>query len=296
MNSNNNKLKVALPILSLLTCAFIFAFQDIYISDLVKSSDPLVLVFWIFLVVTIFSIVVAITKSESFKLRPSGVSSMIGLNFTTAISWIFTFLALSKSSPAVVSAATLSTPLVIIMILLEGSRRLNIPNVVALTLIIVGLIIGIFDNPNATIEWQGLIYCILASIGVVGNSIYMKKLTALKIQGNVALSLRFIGLLLALSTFFIIKSGNIPTTDESALAIIALALATTYIPLWLIYFSHWTLDIYIINLTLALTPVATLILLAILKGFETIKIIHLVSIALVVTGVLIGFKKGGSHA
>lgn len=221
---------------------------------------------------------------------------MIGLNFTTAISWIFTFLALSKSSPAVVSAATLSTPLVIIMILLEGSRRLNIPNVVALTLIIVGLIIGIFDNPNATIEWQGLIYCILASIGVVGNSIYMKKLTALKIQGNVALSLRFIGLLLALSTFFIIKSGNIPTTDESALAIIALALATTYIPLWLIYFSHWTLDIYIINLTLALTPVATLILLAILKGFETIKIIHLVSIALVVTGVLIGFKKGGSHA
>lgn len=281
-----------LSFFSVIFAAIIFAKQDIWISDLLQNIDPLLFTFWIFLVVTISGIIIAILKKESFKIVPAALLELAGLNVTTLVSWLFTFLALSKGSPAVVAAGTLSAPLLVSLILFERKRSLSFTNIALLVLIFLGLAIGaIEDSHSLELDTLTLIYCLLGSFGVVGNSFFMKRLHRFNIKGDVVLSYRFLLLLLFLSGYFYFQQGTVPTLPIALHTILSISLLTSYIPLFVLYYAHLHLEIFFINLLLALTPVFSLLLIAMTNNSQPIQPYHYLSIALVLIGVLVGYIK-----
>lgn len=279
-----------LSFLSVIVATIIFAKQDIWISDLLQNIDPLLFTFWIFLVVTFSSAIIALLKKDSFKVPNAAILDLAGLNVTTLVSWLFTFLALSRGSPAVVAAGTLSAPLLISLLLFERKRSLSLTNIVLLILIFLGLAIGaIQDSHSLTLDASTLIYCLLGSFGVVGNSFFMKRLHRFTIKGDVVLSYRFLLLLFSLAGYFYWQQGSVPMLPLSFHTILSVSLLTSYIPLFILYYAHLHLEIFFINLLLALTPVFSLLLIAMSAKSVPIKSFHLLSVVLVLTGVLVGY-------
>lgn len=285
--ANNHRI---FSFLAVIASSFIFAQQDIWISDLLQNIDPLLFTFWIFLVVSILGILMAVLKGNSFRAPVASFGSILGLNVTTLVSWIFTFLALSKGSPAVVAAGTLSAPLLLSLIFFEGKRRLSISNFALLILIFLGLAVGATQESKVIeFDYKILVYCLLASIGVVGNSFFMKRLHKYRIKGDVVLSYRFLLLLLGLAFYFYYAGGTVPKLPLSFATILGVSLLTSYIPLFILYYAHLHLEIFFINLLLALTPVFSVGLLALGTSVKSISVYHLASVALVLSGVLIGY-------
>lgn len=277
-----------LSVISVLAASIIFAKQDIWISELLQNIDPLLFTFWIFLIVALTGTLISFLKKKSFKIPKNSLPNLLGLNFTTFISWIFTFLALSKGSPAVVAAGTLSAPLLICIVAFDYKTRITKNNIILLFLIFIGLILGALQE-NINLNFSVLIYCLIGSLGVVGNSFFMKRLHNFNFDGNVLLSYRFIMLILFLSSYFLYKSGTIPYLPLNFNTLLILALLTSYIPLFILYYAHKHLEIFFINLLLALTPVFSLVILSLSKNSIPLTYFHILSVVFVLTGVIIGY-------
>ncbi|MGZ3769742.1 MAG: hypothetical protein ACXVCP_07895 [Bdellovibrio sp.] len=279
----------SLAVVSVLICVLVFSIQDLWVAQIVNNIDPLLFTFWIFLTVICFSIPVAIVRKESFRVSTSAINDLIGLNITTFISWVFTFLALAAGSPAVVGAGTLSAPLLLILVFFDKNKFKTSESVLLLTIIIVGLIIGSTEyNSFKTININSLIYCFAASIGVVGNSFFMKRLNKFGIKGNVVLSLRFLLLLSGLGLYFIFSKGSLSIELKPSI-ILVIGLLTSYFPLLILYFAHIHLSIFFINLMLALTPVSSIIILGFMNGFSSLNVMHIISIIMILGGVFFGY-------
>lgn len=288
-----DSLNRTLAALAVIASILIFAVQDVWVAALVRDREPLVLTFWIFLGVTAIAFLIAIFRGERLPLNRATLIALARFNLSTAFSWGFTFLALSRVSPNVVSAATLSTPPIMIMLLVERKLRLNAVSALALFSVILGLLIGLCSNSGEVkFDYIGLIYCALASVGVVGNSICMRALNMLGCKGNPVLSSRFIFLLGGIGLYYILEKGSIPLPAENFVTISALTLVTTYIPLLILYFAHLHLSIYRINIGLAMTPVATFLIVGLIYGTHELDVFQYISLFLVVAGVLIEFGKG----
>lgn len=277
--------------IAVVASAIIFAIQDVWISTIVRDVDPLIIVFWIFLGVVAIAAALSFAKGESLSIKKAAWPALLWFNVTTAIAWIFTFVALSRISPSVVSAATLSTPPILIMLFLERGR-ISVSAFFALGLIICGLIIGLFSkNEVVVFDWLGLAYCALASVGVVGNSICMRRLNQLGCKGNGVLALRFTLLLGVIFAYFLMQQISLALPTDLIPSVVVLTLITTYIPLLVLYFAHLHLNIYVINMGLALTPIATILVYAFVFGLGSIDAFQGLSVVLVITGVAYEYWK-----
>lgn len=279
-----------MALIAVIVCTVVFAIQDIWVASLVSKVDPLLLTFWIFLFVVSLALSIAIIKKESFKIPREAISEIIGLNLTTSVSWIFTFLALSEGSPAVVGAGTLSAPLLIIMLFLNKGHFRRLESLALFSIVSLGLVVGSMESITLqSINMKSIFYCVLASFGVVGNSFFMKRLNRFKIQGNVVLSIRFLLLLVSLGLYLLLKQDGFTSPHLTYVSVLAIGLITSYFPLLALYFAHLHLSIFIINLLLAITPVCSILILGMYYGFHTLNSYHIISVAMILSGVFYGY-------
>jgi hypothetical protein len=103
--------------------------------------------------------------------------------------------------------------------------------------------------------------------------------------------------------YFLINNKSLAINLNLFLTILVLSLVTTYIPLLAIYFAHGKLSIFLINLLLALTPIFSVFLIWVGRGFGGLSYYHLGSVILVVIAVYYGYflearrePKNNSHS
>jgi len=276
----------------LILVALLYAQQDIWIAKLVKNLDPLAITLWNFLVVLAVALAMSVRRLDKFQLPRSAWPDMLGLNVSTFTTWIFTFFALQEGSPAVVAAATLSAPLLMRLVLFEKNHRRKASTYSFFAPMIIGLVVGATESNSATrVQSHTLIYCFLASLGVLGNSLFMKRLHSHSVSGESVVFYRFLLLVSSLAAYFLLQTGSLPKLDLPTNQLIALAMITSYAPLVLLYYVHRHLEIITINVLLALTPVFTIGLLVLGGGAGVVNRHQLISVVLILFGVLAGYRQ-----
>ncbi len=266
ISSHNNRTGI------LLTLAFVLigSAQEVYLGRLFQEEDPIIVMTVTFIITAIFFALVQSLRTEKIIQKTTeNLRTVIGLNITTVISWIGFFLALKHIEPAVVSMITFAVSPILAVVfwrvlrpdqgILPLERYAAVGILAGLCILTVGTslgrsAVGILPDGAGT---RGLLWALSSAVGVVGNTVYAKRLSEKGFSSTSVMAIRF-PLLIGVGLFLWPGSQLIHLPFALFLVkMIFLATLTLIIPLFLFQLGIERCEPITITLVLSSMPVLT---------------------------------------
>jgi drug/metabolite transporter (DMT)-like permease len=188
----------------ILVMVVIGSIQDVYLGSLFQREHPLVVMTVSFGITLAFFLALQIGRSSEFKrgLRDH-FRSVTGYNVSTVLSWMGLFYSLEKLEPAVAGTVCFTLGPILTAIFwkqLRPDKPLHNAEKWASVGITAGLLITLFGSQigksgigeiSAHDFNTGLLAAAISAIGVVGNTIFSKRLSDAKLPSDAIMALRF---------------------------------------------------------------------------------------------------------
>lgn len=271
------------------------AISNVFVNHTTRSISPIVTLFYssIFTII-FFSILNFGELSKNISLIKENKKSILWLNFLNAIIWFIIFYSLKVLSPAVFSCLFLGAiPINLFILELKKSKESNKNNLIIAILLLVIFILMLLlvsKDMSETNTSQILKYGALVTvIGGVSAAFIMKiskKLADKNLPASLVVSLRFYGLLIISLIIIILNKPQLQLKPIVLLELLALALVSMALPLYLLQKVLKTLNPLYASIIITVIPILTY-LFQILTGYYSFSnskfgITILLSISLIV--------------
>jgi drug/metabolite transporter (DMT)-like permease len=179
--------------------------REVYVGHLVQHVDPFLLVCCCFFVVTAFfvSLHAAFGSGGYIESIRTHFRDVLGLNVTTAVCWVAGFYALRFIEPSIENSIVTATGPAITLLagFSFGSKRkalrAEVLSSAGIVLVIVFMAaISLLNkagvsHASTTEVLIGILCCLLASVGIVANTIFSKRLSNAGLSTSFVLAVRF---------------------------------------------------------------------------------------------------------
>lgn len=252
--------------------------KEVYIGHLVQNIPPYLLVIYCFIPISILFLSAYLWK-EGFKgfflETRKEIKNVIAVNISTAVSWIAAFYALKYIEPSIENAINTGIgPMVtfIAAFSISNVSRYNKREVISSVGISLAMVImvlvslsgksGIYNNSYIESVY-GLFFCFLTGLGIVGNTIYSKRLSKSGCSTSFVLATRFyLMLIIAIIIFFCDPTHAEPfdLLKNNFSGIVLLALLGIMLPLYFLQKGIERVEPMTISLLIVLGPILTYLL------------------------------------
>lgn len=251
------------------------AISNVFVNHTTRSINPIVTLFYssIFTII-FFSILNFRELSKNISLIKENIKSILWLNLLNSIIWFVIFYSLKVLSPSVFSCLFLGAiPINLFILELKKSKESKIDNIkIALLLLTVFILMLLLvsKDMSETNTPQMLKYGALVTIiGGISAAFIMsisKKLANKNLPASLVVSLRFYGLLIISLVIIILNTPELQLKPIVLLELLALALISMALPLYLLQKSLETLNALNASIIITTIPILTY-LFQILTGY-----------------------------
>lgn len=244
---------------------------------LLQSVPPFTLLFWGFLITTLFFFIrLSITQGvDALKIPRASLMGLITLNLASGISWIGYYYALKFIEPAIVSALMgCIGPLFILMVGLISTRQISINQAITSAGIIAGTAVlswasiadrSAVQNVSVNHVLLGLGAAFIGGFGQVLTTLSTKKLASQNWSASQIMAHRFYLLTAVAAAVALNSSGLLLDSPASAMSVGAVSVLGIMLPLWLLQKGIILSSPFTVSVLLSLGPLMTLLF----QGFDS---------------------------
>lgn len=271
------------------------AISNVFVNHTTRSIEPILTLFYTsFFTIVFFSILNFGELTKNVILIKENRNSILWLNLLNAIIWFVIFFSLKVLSPSVFSCLFLGAiPINLFILELRKSKASNKSNFITAILLLTMFVLMlslVSHDMNENNSFQILTYGVIVTIigGIVAAFIMKisKKLANKNLSASLVVSLRFYGLLLISLILIIYRSTDLLIKPFVVAELLALAIISMALPLFLLQKSLKTLSPLYASIIITVIPILTYFL-QLLTGYysfslEKLGITILFSITLII--------------
>ncbi|TQI82189.1 EamA-like transporter family protein [Serratia fonticola] len=258
-----------------LSFVFLASAKEVYIGHAVQGIPPYLLVIYCFVPISILFFLIYLWKSgfDDFILETKkNIKDVVAVNISTSVSWIASFYALKYIEPSIENAINTGIGPVITFIaafsinnISHYNKREVISSIGISFAIIIMIAISLsgksgVENHSHIDTVYGVLFCFLTGLGIVGNTIFSKRLSKSGCSTSFVLTTRFYLMLIVSFFMLFYTTTNIEPLHllkENLAGVIVLTFFGIMLPLFLLQKGIERIEPMTISLLIVLGPILT---------------------------------------
>lgn len=267
---NYAKIRTLLGIFFILSFDVIGAIQEVYLGSFFQEENPVIVTACTFGIATIFFIGLQLGNLKKYLfLLKIHYKTILGINFSTTISWLSFFVSLKYIEPAVSSVTAFAIGPIVATLFWKKIRPKE-PIIKIEVLASIGIVLGSASLIVATAfgksavgnipprdAFFGIMLATLSGLGVIGNTFFSKKLSDKGLDAKTIMALRFFLLLITSGLLWPKNEPILIPIQLFAFSMLVLSILTIIIPLFVLQLGIARCESITTSLLLFLLPIFT---------------------------------------